>query len=253
MTTLQGKVAIVTGAGRGIGRSIAYELGKHGAKVVVNYAHSEAGAQSLVGEMIGEGMDAIAIQADVSVVKEIESMTAKVISHFGRIDILVNNAGVDPTEDFLQVTEGFWDRVIDTNLKGTFFCTQACVKEMIKTGKGRVIHISSVHGNLTMPRYSAYAATKGGINALTRQLALDLAPFQITVNAVAPGAVEVEKFTDVPGFSELKDYIPVGRIGVPRDIASFVRFIASDESDYFTGQIVTVDGGSSTKLFLSQG
>lgn len=250
MKTLQGKVALVTGAGRGIGRSIAYELGKSGAKVVVNYAHSQAGAQALVEQMTNEGMDAFAIQADVSSVAEIDRMVAKVISEYGRIDILVNNAAIDPMEDFLEVTEEFWDRVIDTNLKGTFFCTQACVKEMMKVGKGRVIQISSVHGNLTMPRYGAYAATKGGINALTRQLALDLAPFQITVNAVAPGAVLVEKFEDVPGIADLKDYIPVGRIGIPQDIASFVRFIASDESDYFTGQIVTVDGGSSTKLYL---
>lgn len=252
MADLQGKVAIVTGAGRGIGSSIAYELGKAGATVVFNYANSATGAQTLVERMNAEGIQSVAIKADISSLKEIDQMVAKVVNLYGRIDILVNNAAIDPMEDFLQVTESFWDQVIDTNLKGTFFSTQACVKEMIKTGKGRVIHISSVHGNLTMPRYGAYATSKGGINAMTRQLALDLAKYQITVNSVAPGAVRVEKFQDAAGFDDLADDIPIGRIGIPQDIANFVRFIASDESDYFTGQVVTVDGGSSTRLFLAK-
>ncbi|MBP1994006.1 SDR family NAD(P)-dependent oxidoreductase [Paenibacillus eucommiae] len=252
MKSLSGKVAVVTGAGRGIGRSIAKCLAAAGAKVVINYAHSQGGAEELVKELQDEGLTGLAIKADVSVVEEIERMVQLTVEAYGRIDILINNAAIDPTEDFFQVTEAFWEKVVNTNLKGTFFCAQACAREMQKTGSGKIINISSVHGELTMPRYAVYASTKGGINALTRQLALDLAKYHITVNAVAPGATEVEKFIGQAWYDpeEMGSYIPLGRIGQPADIAPMIHFLASEDANFITGQIITIDGGSSTKLFL---
>jgi NAD(P)-dependent dehydrogenase (short-subunit alcohol dehydrogenase family) len=163
MSQLQGKVALVTGAGRGIGREIAYQLAKAGARVVINYAHSKQAASELVETIQSENLQGTAIKADVSVVEEIEQMVAKTVDLYGQLDILVNNAGIDPTEDFFQVTESFWKRVVHTNLMGTFFVAQACAREMVKRGKGRIINISSVHGQLTMPRYAVYASTKGAI------------------------------------------------------------------------------------------
>ncbi|SFL57955.1 glucose 1-dehydrogenase [Paenibacillus sp. 1_12] len=252
MKPLMGKVAIVTGAGRGIGKCIAHQLSQAGAKVVVNYANSEQGANELVHQIQSEGNEAIVCKADISQLSDIQRMVDQTLMAFGRIDILVNNAAIDPTEDFMKVTEDFYDRVVDTNMKGSFFCAQACAREMIKLGKGKIINISSVHGNLTMPHYSAYASTKGGINAMTRQLALDLAKHQITVNAVAPGATEVEKFHHETWFDRehIGSLIPLGRIGQPEDIAPMVVFLASDQADFVTGQVITVDGGSSTKFFL---
>jgi NAD(P)-dependent dehydrogenase (short-subunit alcohol dehydrogenase family) len=252
MKALTGKVALVTGAGKGIGKCIALQMAQAGAKVVVNYAHSEYGARDLVARIHNEGYEAIAIKADISNLVEIEQMVEQVLQHFGQIDILVNNAAIDPREDFFQVNEAFWDRVVDTNLKGSFFCAQACARVMAKVGQGSIINISSVHGNLTMPRYSAYASTKGGINAMTRQLALDLAKYQITVNAVAPGATEVEKFSEEPWIKQefIGEIIPLGRIGQPEDIAPMVLFLASDQARFITGQVITIDGGSSTKFYL---
>jgi glucose 1-dehydrogenase/3-oxoacyl-[acyl-carrier protein] reductase len=252
MKPLEGKVAIITGAGRGIGRQIALELAKQGAKVVVNYAHSEVGANKLIEELLNKGLKGIALKADVSAVDEINVLISKTLDAYGRIDILVNNAAVDPTEDFFNITEAFWERVVLTNLKGTFFCAQACAKEMRKIGGGRIINISSVHGQATMPRYAVYASTKGGINALTRQLAIDLAKYNITVNAVAPGAIEVEKFIGQHWYDpeEMGSYIPMGRVGQPSDIAPLVTFLASEKAGFITGQVVTVDGGSIAKLCL---
>ncbi|MBB6670783.1 SDR family NAD(P)-dependent oxidoreductase [Cohnella nanjingensis] len=252
MHDLNGKVAIVTGSGRGIGKRIAYRLAECGANVVVNYANSEQGASDIVREIAKLGRQAVAVKADVSSVGQIEDMVAKTVELFGRVDILVNNAAIDPMIDFFDVTESFWDRVLDTNLKGAFFCSQACAREMLKLGRGKIINISSVHGSLTMPRYAAYASTKGGMNAMTRQLALDLAKYNITVNAVAPGATEVEKFTEDPNHDKdaVGRQIPLGRIGYPEDVAPVVSFFASADADFVTGQILTVDGGSSTRFFL---
>ncbi|MCQ6557430.1 SDR family NAD(P)-dependent oxidoreductase [Paenibacillus mendelii] len=250
---LNGKVAIVTGAGRGIGKQIALHLAQSGAHVIVNYANSKQGAQEIVEQIKQAGGQAEAIQADVSKVEAITDMIRQTVELYGRIDILVNNAAIDPMNDFFDVTEAIWDSILDTNLKGTFFCSQACAKEMVKVGGGKIINISSVHGSLTMPRYAAYASTKGGINALTRQLALDLSQYNINVNAVAPGATEVEKFslTDPTHDKDrIGKQIPLGRIGYPQDVAPIVAFLASEESAFITGQVITVDGGSSTRFFL---
>jgi len=245
---LQGKVALVTGAGRGIGRDIALHLGELGAAVALNYAHSEKGAHTAAEAIRALGARAIVVPADVRSPVAVSGMVAKVVEQLGRLDILVNNSAVDPRIAILDVTEEFWDTVMDTNLKGTFFCAQAAVREMVRQGGGRIISISSVHGQATMNKFAVYAATKGGINALTRQLALDLAPYGITVNAVAPGCVQVEKSTYDPASRSRE--IPRGRVGRPRDISTVVAFLASDAAEWLTGQVITVDGGTTTRLFL---
>jgi NAD(P)-dependent dehydrogenase (short-subunit alcohol dehydrogenase family) len=252
MTILTDKVAIVTGAGRGIGKQIALHLAQAGAHVVVNYAHSEKGALEIVEQIKAGNGSAIAFKADVSSNEQIQSMVKQAVDTFGKLDIMVNNAAIDPMKDFFEITEEFWSRVVDTNMKGTFFCSQIAAREMLKTGKGKIINISSVHGILTMPQYAVYASTKGGINAMTRQLALDLGKYNIQVNAIAPGATEVEKFSEDPyhDIEKVGAIIPLGRIGYPQDVAPLVNFLASKDSDYITGQVITVDGGSSTKFFM---
>jgi glucose 1-dehydrogenase/3-oxoacyl-[acyl-carrier protein] reductase len=246
---LEGKVALVTGAGRGIGRDIAIHLGGLGAAVALNYAHSQKGACTAAEQIRSAGGNAIVLQADVQFPAQVAEMVAQVVERLGRLDVLVNNSAIDPRKPFLEVTEEFWDSVIDTNLKGAFFCAQAAAREMSRKGRGRIINISSVHGQATMEEYSVYAASKGGMNALTRQLALDLAPWGITVNAVAPGCVQVEKSTYDPAVRGKE--IPCGRVGHPRDISAVVGFLASDATDWLTGQVITVDGGSTTRLFLN--
>lgn len=249
---LQGKIALVTGAGRGIGRGIALELAKNGADVAVNYRSSESQAQEVVALIRAMGRRAVAIKADVSDVRQIGAMMNEIHAQLGAVDILINNSAVDPMVDFFEMTEDVWDQVIDTNLKGTFFCTQACARDMAANGGGKVIHIGSVHGHATMPMYAAYSSSKGGINAMTRQLAIDLAKYNIQVNTIAPGATDVEKFHDNPAHDvdSIGKQIPLGRIGYPEDVAKVAAFYASSGTDFVTGQVVTVDGGSSARFFL---
>ena len=250
---LRDKVAIVTGAGRGIGRGIARRLAEEGAHVVVNYAHSESGAKETAGSIRGLGRRSIPFQADVSVAGQVQAMVAETVEVFGRVDILVNNAGVDPHVTFLDMTEEQWDWVMGTNLKGNFLCSQAVAREMAKRGGGKIVIIGSIHSILTYPRITAYAASKGALNAMTRQLALELAPYGINVNCVAPGGVHVDKFYRViPGYDpHMFDHeIPLGFLGQPEDIGSAVVFFASDEARYVTGQILYVDGGTSARMAL---
>lgn len=249
---LQGKVALVTGAGRGIGRVIARDLAREGSSVVLNDWEMEAGARESVDAILASGGQATFYKADVSVVEQVQEMVRQAEKRFGRLDILVNNAAVDPTSVFLEVTEEFWKQVIDTNLKGVFFCAQAAARVMVRMGKGRIINISSVHSQATMPGFSVYAASKGGINSLTRELALELAAYNICVNAIAPGAIEVERFVSKTTYNRetLGKEIPLGRVGYPVDVSAVVLFLASDAADWLTGQVITVDGGTTTRLFL---
>jgi glucose 1-dehydrogenase/3-oxoacyl-[acyl-carrier protein] reductase len=249
--SLEGKVALVTGAGRGIGRVIALRLAAQAAAVALNYSKSEQGAQAAAEEIRSGGGQASVHQADLSSPEQAARLVRTVAERAGRLDILVNNAAIDPRMPLFEVTGEFWDSVIDTNLKGAFFCAQAAALEMEKTGRGRIINISSVHGQATMNHMAVYAASKGGMNALTRQLALDLAPLGITVNAVAPGCVQVEKSTYDPA-SRGKE-IPAGRVGHPSDVAEVVAFLASDATAWLTGQVITVDGGTTARLFLDLG
>ena len=250
---LEDKIAIVTGAGRGIGRGIALRLAREGAHVLVNYAHSAAGAEE-IAHRIGElGRQSITFRADVSVADEVRAMVTKTVAVFGRLDVLVNNAGVDPHVPFLDMTEEQWDWVMDTNLKGNFLCSQAAAREMVKAGGGKIVVIGSIHSILSYPHITAYASSKGALSTMTRQLALELAPYHINVNCVAPGGVDVEKF-----YSVIPDYdphmfdheIPLGFLGQPDDIGAAVAFLASDDARYITGQVLFVDGGTSARMML---
>lgn len=251
---LKDKIAIVTGAGQGIGKGIALRLAQEGAHVVVNYPSSNVAEKanavaSLIRDMGGQ---CITFQADVTKAAQVQAMVDKTVETFGRLDIQVNNAGVDVHVAFMDMTEDQWDYIIDVNLKGNFLCAQSAARAMIQTGGGKIIIISSIHSLLTYKRVTAYAAAKGGLNAMTRQLAVELSPFHINVNAIAPGAIEVEKSYSSPDYdTHMFDHeIPVGTIGFPADIAGAVVFFASDDGRYVNGQTLLVDGGTSTLMLL---
>jgi len=252
----QGKVAIVTGAGRGIGAGIATLLGLEGATVCVNYAHSAEGAQAVVRAIEASGGRAFPHQADVRNASDVQAMTDETVRRYGRVDIVVANAAIDPRIPFLEMTEEQWDAIIDTNLKGTFLTCQAGSREMLKVGGGKIVIISSVHHVVTFPQMSAYAATKGGLVSMTRGLALELAPYHIRVNCVSPGPIHVEKrYTMTPGYDPhmYDEVIPVGRIGQPDDIAAAVAFLCSDEASFITGSTLIVDGGTSSYSYFHSG
>jgi NAD(P)-dependent dehydrogenase (short-subunit alcohol dehydrogenase family) len=242
---LAGKVAIVTGAGRGIGRGIALELAKAGARVIVNYLRSEQMAHEVVKQIRELKQDALSIKADVSKINEVNHMVNETVDSFGGLDILVNNTGITIVSSFLECTEDIWERTIDVNLKGVFLCSQAAAKIMMKRGGGKIVNISSVHGHSTIRGVAHYAASKGGVNMLTKAMALDLAPYKINVNCIAPGTIEVEKMLDEPTYDRdaWKDGAPWGRVGFPSEIGKVAVFFASDDADYITGQILYVDGG----------
>jgi glucose 1-dehydrogenase/3-oxoacyl-[acyl-carrier protein] reductase len=242
---LAGKVAIVTGAGRGIGRGVALELSKEGARVVVNYLKSESMAHGLVEQIRQSGQEALAVRADVSVSSDVAHMVDETVERFGGLDILVNNTGITIVRPFLEDTEDIWDITLDTNLKGPFLCSLAAAKVMAGRGGGKIVNISSVNGYSTCPGLTHYAASKGGLNMLTKAMALDLAPYKINVNCIGPGTIEVEKTFNDPQYDRERwgHYAPWGRVGFPVDIAKVVVFLASDDADYITGQILYVDGG----------
>jgi NAD(P)-dependent dehydrogenase (short-subunit alcohol dehydrogenase family) len=251
---LEGKTAIVTGAGKGIGRAIAVELASEGADVVINYAHSKAGAEEIAQEIVGLGRKTIVIKADVSQSTEVNSMIETAYQEFGRLDILVNNAGVTIFKDFFEVTERDWEYVHGINLKGTFLCSQSAARKMLEIGSGKIVNIGSVHSRMSLPEFTPYAASKGGIDALTVQMALALAPYKINVNSVAPGLIEVEKIRQDPIYNRehRARQIPWGRVGMPEDISKAVSFLASDDSEFITGQVLFVDGGQLTKLGMER-
>lgn len=234
---LRGQVALVTGAARRIGRSIALELARNGADVVVNYARSEADARSTAAEIAALGRRSVALRADVSKRKDVRTLFGAVEQQFGRLDILVNNAGVFFPARFEDLTDEQWDRILDANLKSQFLCSQAAAPIMKKQGRGRIVNISSLGGLLAWPGYTHYCVSKAGSIMLTRCLARALAP-EILVNSVAPGTIQF------PGEPPDEDYIrrvPLHRTGTGDEIASAVLFLATAE--FITGQVIVVDGG----------
>jgi 3-oxoacyl-[acyl-carrier protein] reductase len=242
---LTGKVALVTGGSRGIGRAICMELAREGAKVVVNYAGSAPAAEEVVAAIRELGGEAIAVQGDVASFEDAEKMVAATVETFGAIDILVNNAGITRDNLLIRMKEEDWDAVINTNLKGVFNCTKAVAKPMMKARKGRIINITSVVGQIGNPGQANYVSAKAGVIGLTKSNAKELAPRNITVNAIAPGYIETD-MTDKLGEdvkSKLFEAIPLSRMGRPEDIANAVAFLASDKATYITGQVLNVDGG----------
>jgi 3-oxoacyl-[acyl-carrier protein] reductase len=242
---LEGKVALVTGGSRGIGRAIALELAERGADVGINYAGNEAAAAQVVKEVENMGRKALAIQADVSNPSAVDEMFKKVLDVFGRIDILVNNAGITRDNLLMRMKEEDWDQVIDINLKGAFLCTKAVLRQMMRQKAGRIINITSISSVAGTAGQANYASSKAGLIALTKTTAREVASRGITVNAVAPGFIQTE-MTDVLGEEykqQLLEQIPLGRIGDPKDVARLVGFLASDDAAYITGQTIHVNGG----------
>lgn len=242
---LSGKAALVTGASRGIGRAIALELAAAGADVAVNYAGSEEAAAAVAREIEGMGRRAITIKADVGNAAEAESMVSQTIEAFGHLDILVNNAGITRDNLIMRMKEEEFDQVINTNLKGVFNCIKAVTRPMMKQRSGRIINISSVVGALGNPGQANYVAAKAGVIGLTKASARELASRGITVNAVAPGFIATD-MTDKLSEEQkaaLLPQIPLGRMGGPEEIARVVRFLASEDGSYLTGQTLHVDGG----------
>jgi 3-oxoacyl-[acyl-carrier protein] reductase len=242
---LSGKIAVVTGASRGIGRAIALELAQTGADVVVNYAGSVAAAQDTVAQIEALGRRAIAIQANVADYTQVDEMMAKTIATFGRIDILVNNAGIIRDNLLVRMKEEEFDDVIATNLKGVFNCLKAVTRPMMKQRSGRIVNITSVVGILGNIGQANYVAAKAGVIGLTKSAARELASRNITVNAVAPGFIVTEMTDELPGdaANDLTRQIPLAKPGRPEDVARVVRFLVSEEAAYMTGQTIHVDGG----------
>ena len=244
METLQGKVAIVTGASRGIGRAIALELATQGASIVVNYASSSGAADTVAAEINAAGGQAIALKADVSKVEEVEALFNATIEKFQRLDIIVNNAGITRDTLLLRMKPEDWQAVIDLNLTGVFLCTRAASKIMLKQRSGRIINIASVAGQMGNPGQANYSAAKAGVIGFTKTVAKELASRGITVNAVAPGFIATDMTSKLSNTEDILKYIPLGRYGQPEEIAGMVRFLAADPAAaYITGQVFNVDGG----------
>jgi 3-oxoacyl-[acyl-carrier protein] reductase len=240
---LVGKVAIVTGASRGIGRAIALQLAQVGAKVAVNYANSGGAADELVTQITSSGGEAIAVQADVSKADQIDALVSTVMEKWGRIDVLVNNAGITRDTLLLRMKPEDWQAVIDTNLTGVFLCTRAVSKIMLKQKSGRMINIASVAGQMGNPGQANYSAAKAGVIGFTKTVAKELSSRGITVNAVAPGFIATDMTNDLKAEGILQ-FIPLGRYGQPEEVAGMVRFLAADPAAaYITGQTFNVDGG----------
>ncbi|HOD48767.1 MAG TPA: glucose 1-dehydrogenase [Candidatus Hydrogenedentes bacterium] len=254
---LAGKKALVTGSGTGIGREIALEFARQGADVVLHYAHSDAGAKSAVEEIRAMGRKAAAFRANFDDVDEVVALGESALEFLGGVDCLVNNAGITFNKPFLRVTREQFDRMYHVNIRAQFFLTQRLAAEMEKRGGGAVCNLTSIHGVQGAPEHSVYAGTKGAIVAYTRSLAVELAHKGIRINAIAPGWVTVENYYNVlPGFNEedakrdAANKIPLGRPGVPLDIAKLAVFLCSDDASYIIGQTIVADGGTTSLMSL---
>lgn len=246
---LKGKVALVTGSSQGIGQAIAIYLAQEGADIVIDYRSHPDGAKDTLAEVEAAGRKGHIVQADLSSVSNVRRLVSEGVQHFGKLDILVNNAGIDgKNANFWNITEADYDAVLNINLKGTFFTTQAFVQNLIETKQaGKIINISSTHEEMAFPHFTSYCASKGGVKMMMRNLAVELGPLGITVNNIAPGAIKTAinagLLNDPVKLNSLKQNIPLGRLGTPEDIAPLVAFLASSAADYITGSTFFVDGG----------
>lgn len=245
IAALKGQTALVTGASRGIGRSIALALADMGANVAVNYSGNEEAASAVVAELHAKGVEAIALKANVGISAEADALVKQVLDAWGKIDILVNNAGITRDNLIMRMKEEEFDQVIETNLKGVFNCLKAVTRPMMKQRYGRIINISSVVGALGNPGQANYVAAKAGVIGLTKSAARELASRGITVNAVAPGFIDTDMTRELPEDmrEKLMGDIPLARLGKPEEIADVVTFLASSAAAYMTGQTLHVDGG----------
>jgi glucose 1-dehydrogenase len=245
---LEGKVAAITGGNQGIGLGIAQRFIQEGAAIAICYRSDKDGSEKVAEDLRAGGGRAVAIQADVSKLADGPRFISETVAQFGGLDILVNNAGVEKRADFWEVTEADYDFVLDVNLKGLFFMTQAAVRYMMQSKRpGKIINISSVHEELPFPHFASYCASKGGLKMLARDLSIELAPLGITVNNIAPGAIETpinkSLLNDPAKLKSLLENIPLRRLGKAEDVAAIAAFLASEESGYVTGTTFVVDGG----------
>jgi 3-oxoacyl-[acyl-carrier protein] reductase len=243
---LSGKVAIVTGASRGIGYAIAKRFAREGARVVINYNNSKSGAAKLLREIRKSGGEGMIVKADVSSSKEVKEMVKKTLDKYGRVDILVNNAGVMYTETFLDADDDVWDKTIDVNLKGAYLCSKAVAPVMIRQKRGKIINVSSNSGlyHPSAMRFVEYVVSKAGMNGLTKALALKLGPY-INVNAVCPGWIKTDMVSTIDPEVEraIIDETALKRYGTPEEVANAVLYLASSESDFVTGELHIIAGG----------
>ena len=244
-TNMKNKVVLITGASNGIGMEMAKEFAKQGCKVIINYNNSKQNALDLANQICSNGQTAIAMQADVCVVKNIENMVDEIIKIFGHIDILINNAGISSNCLLIDESSENINNLINTNLIGTINSTKEVCKYMIKQGFGKIINISSIWGIFGAANESVYSASKGGIISFTKAMAKELAYCGITVNCIAPGVVETNMMNDYSDIEkqDIKSQIPLDRFAQPQEIANLAVFLASKQADYITGQIITIDGG----------
>ena len=250
MGDLNGRVAVVTGSSRGLGRAIAVKLASLGAKVVVNYHSNSDGANETLRLIRDAGGEAIVMQADVSVFTEAQKLVRTAIDHFGRLDILVNNAGTTRDTLLVRMSEEDWDVVLDTNLKSVFSCCQAAQRTMLRQRYGRIINISSIAGLVGNAGQTNYTASKAGMIGFSKALAKEVGSRNITVNVVAPGYIPTDLASTIPPdlLAKGMELMPLGRPGTPEDIANAVAFLASEEGNYITGQVLAVDGGLAMQM-----
>lgn len=247
---LDGRVSLVTGASRGLGRAHALKLSSLGSKVAVNYVDIEgesnqADANRVVEAIAGQGGEAIAVEADIRDAEAVKAMVGEVVDRWGKVDILVNNAGINRDNLLLRMSEEAWDDVIDTNLKGAYLCTKFVLRSMMKQRWGRIINIASVSGVMGTPGQGNYSASKGGLIAFTKSIAREMGSLNITVNAIAPGFITTDMTDRLPDErkEEILKMISLQRFGKPEDVAELVAFLASDRAGYITGQVIGIDGG----------
>ncbi len=241
----QGKVAVVTGGSRGIGRAVVQMFAREGIDVAFNYHQNQEAAETLKNDVLACGTECFAARVDIKDFEAVKEWMEEIKKRLGRIDILVNNAGIIVDKALMLMTPEEWRVVLDTNLTGMFNATRACIVSFLKQKSGHIIQISSVSGVVGLPRQANYCASKGGMNAFTKSLAKEVAGYGVRVNAVAPGYIDTDLVATLPEqqLDDIKKTIPLGRFGTPEEVAGCVRFLVSDAAQYITGQIIQMDGG----------